>query len=143
MHVIFIPYGKVESVETTLNDMKAQKFQVPIHSPNGKQTEYIWFPSQLRVLPFGFYELIIPREQLDVVLNTLGDKSERYDLSKTKLAMIRKALHAKPVPKYKTDKKCLWTMNDVHMILIGIREDTDITDDKMAGKYKGWTHEAI
>ena len=143
MHVIFIPYGKIERVEETLNDMRAQKFQLPVHSPDGKETKFIWFPCQLRTLPFGFYELVFPKEQLDVILNTLGDKSDRYQLSKTKLSMIRKALHAKPIPKYKKDKMCIWTINHVHFITIGIREDLDIVDTEMPGECNGWTHEAI
>jgi len=144
MHVIFIPYGRIELVEKTLNDIRAQKYLLKLTSPDKKETADMWIEGQLRVLPFAFYEHVFPVENLDIVLNTLGDKSERYQLSKTKLAMIRSVLHAKPIPEFKTDKKLLWVTQDVHIILIGIREDVmDLPDDLLAGKYKGWSHEAI
>jgi len=140
-----MPYGRLECVEETLNDIKAQKYQYPLISPDGKEKAYIWMKGQLRVLPFGFYEHIFPREQLDVVLSTLIDKRTegRYNLSKAKLSIIRKALHAKKIPEFKTDRKLIWTMDNVHMIVLGIREDTDIVDNALEGKYKGWSHEAI
>jgi hypothetical protein len=144
MHVIFIPYGKFELVEQTLNEIRAQKYVLKLISPDGKETADMWIPGQLRVLPFGFYEVVFPKESLDVVLNTLGHEGlERYTPSKTKLAMIRSLLHAEPIPEYKTDKKMLWIMNDVHIIPIGIRKDIMDTDSLLTGKYKGWSHEAI
>lgn len=151
MHVIFIPYGKVECVDVFLNDIRAQKYQMPFISPNGK-TKLIWTNSQLRVLPFGFYEHVFPREMMHEVLTTLGFHEiatrnlKRYNIGSVKLAMIRKALRAKKAPEFKTDKQLLWMrvfegVNAVHIIPIGIREDLDLTE--IRGPNKGWTHEAI
>ncbi len=142
MHIIFMPYGKIECVERTLNDIRAQKYTLTMTSPDGKETKHPWIDGQLRVLPFGFYEVVCPREHLDCVLNTLGDKADRYKISKTRLALIRKALHAEKIPEIEKKERLLWNMEHVHSILIGIREDRDIIDPS-PGEWNGWKHEAI
>lgn len=150
MHAIFIPYGKKEHVDNFFRDLQAQKYKLKMWK--GKEVKHVWIEGQLRFCPFGVYEHIFPREEMDVVLTTLKFKTaphtgepkfnDRYDLGKVKLTILRKALKAKPAPDFKTDKAYLWLRDFVEIIPIGIREDDDIVDDT-PGENFGWTHEAI
>lgn len=144
MHVIFLPYGKIECVEVTLNDIRAQKYQLLV--TKGKKKELHWINGQLRKLPFGFYEVIFPREYRDQVLTTLGfherKVTDQYNVGGIKWAIIRKTLQVEKAPKeFKTDKRMLWIMQDVNIIPLGIKKDVDFVEAD--GPYKGWTHEAI
>ena len=71
MHAVFIPYGHKRLVETFLRDIEAQKYNLKLTSPEGKESS-IMIEGQLRVLPFGFYEHIFPKEYMNEVLTTLN-----------------------------------------------------------------------
>lgn len=140
MHAIFIPYGKRELVERMLRDMEAQKHLLPM--TKGKEKKEIWIDSQVRILPFGVMEYVFPKEDLDVVLNTLKFKNKApYNIPGLYLDMTRKILKSKKIPEYKEDKIYVWRKEHVAIIPIGIREDREIVGS--AELDKGWTHEAI
>jgi|APSaa5957512622_1039677.scaffolds.fasta_scaffold02343_18 hypothetical protein len=139
MHLTFIPYGKREQVELLLRDMEAQKHQWVM--TKGKKTKKIWLQGQVRFLPFGVYEYVFPKEDLDAVLNTLNCKIVSYDLKGIIFAFIKKMLKLKPIPKYSEKQKYLWIRDFVSIIPLGIREDREMTAE--SGEFKGWTHEAI
>jgi len=141
MHFSFMPYGKRELVERLLRDMEAQKHILPM--TKGKKKQGIWIDAQIRVMPFGVYEYVFPKEDLNKVLATFysGVWSGDYAVSKTKLAIMRKVLKLKPIPKFKKDQKYLWRKHYVSVIPIGIREDVEIVGDGEIDK--GWTHEAL
>lgn len=142
MHFAFIPYGKRSEVELLFRDMEAQKHFLKI-SKDGVE-KGMWIQSQIRLMPFGIVEYVFPKEDVDIVLNTLiGAKGaeDRYNLNKFFMGVVRKMLRLKPIPEYKKEKKMLWIKDNVNIIPLGIREDTDITDDH--GDFIGWTHEAI
>lgn len=154
MHAIFIPYGIKSAVEHLMMDMQAQKFKMPIYDKKGKQVSEAWIQGSLRILPFGIWEYIFPKESMDVVLTTLdfplGSKKDAtggyaalYTIKgKAILNMIRKALGAKKEPKnFKKEHKLIWIRDNVAIIPIGIREDAMITE--IAGPYKDHSHEAI
>lgn len=149
MHAIFMPYGKIEWVEVFLNDIKAQKGNIKITSPDGKETNFIT-QFQLRVLPFGFYEVVFPREYLNMVLATLNFPhkdnvySDRYQIPKFFMKKIREALHCVEAPtEFNRTEAFYWVKGidlshqDVFIMPIGIREDKDITEKD------GTVHEAI
>jgi len=140
-----MPYGKIECVEETLMNIRSQKYQLPIWSPDGKNKIKKWIPGQLRVLPFGFYEHVFPKEYLDIVLTTLGNEGlVRHKIPKLILSQIRKILQAKEIPEYKTINRLLWQMDNVHIFPIGIREDDpDMHDGDLTGEHKGWHHEGL
>ena len=143
MHISFIPYGERSSVERVLRDMEAQKHLMTMKK--GKEHKGVWIPGQIRELPLGIKEYVFPKESLDIVLRTMGDSGNgEYGISFKGLAypFLRKLLKLKPVPKYeKKGETYLWGKAFVSMIVLGIREDSEIVgifiDDK------GWTHEAL
>lgn len=147
MHVVFIPYGIKQAVDHLLMDMQSQKFKLKMSSPDGKQEAIVWMQGSLRVLPFGVYEYVFPKESLDAVLTTLDfDKKSNYEGTygkkyKIVLGMIRKALNVKDTPKFENKESLLWIKNDVAIMPIGVRYDDDIIEP--SGDYKGWKHEAL
>ena len=142
MHVVFILYGKFETVENLKIDMRAQKHQLRCHK--GGKVKSPWMESQLRTLPFGVLEYVFPREDLDLVLTTLGFNTPKDNvIGKTRLRILRAALKVKKAPKkFNTEKQYLWRTEYTGIIPIGIREDGDFVDDTV-GEYNGWKHEAI
>jgi len=140
MHINFIPYGKKDEVDLLLRDMQSQKHWMPMKKKKHKDMK-IPIQAQLRVQPFGIYEYVFPKEDLDLVLSTLYDSNDAYKIPKSVLAILRKALHLKKIPEYEKGATYLWIRNNVSIILIGMREDGEIE-----GKHEldlGWTHEAI
>jgi len=133
MHVIFIPYGKRSEVELLLRDMEAQKHFMPFKEGGGT-----WIQGQVRVLPFGVYEYVFPKEDADAVLHTLDFKSNHYNLSNYLFYFLRKFIKSEITPNYKKDKHYLWIRDNVNIIPIGIRYDSEIFDDLIKK-----THEAI
>lgn len=142
MHFAFIPYGKRSEVELLLRDMEAQKHLWPMWKGEEKQAIYV--QGAIRVLPFGIYEYVFPKEWRDLVLTTLihheteGEHCAGW-IKKTFLRMLTKA---EKIPEFKREKKFLWVRENVSIIPIGIKEDADMTEP--AGhQYGGWTHEAL
>jgi len=140
MHAVFIPYGKRSEVELLLRDMDAQKHYIPMWK--GKKKKGIWIQSQVRLLPFGVYEYIFPKEDMDIVLTTLKFNEVKYDLGIIKTTLIKKALKVKKIPEFKKERKYLWIKDNVNIIPLGIREDVNIIDST-PGENFGWEHEAI
>jgi len=139
MHIVFIPYGKREEVELLLRDMSAQKHKLILSK--GDKKKVLWIQGQVRLLPFGVYEYVCPKEDSDVVLNTLFENGDRYNLGNFVLSFMRKMIKVKKPKEYKTDRKYLWIKENVNIIPLGIREDVNIVDGH--GENKGWEHEAI
>lgn len=139
-----MPYGNRVLVDYFLNIMNAQMHKLPMWK--GKEKGFTWMRGALRLLPFGMYEYVFPREDLDFVLNTLSRNSGQYELGNLKMSMLRKIVHAKPIPKFKKDKKFLWydelTEETINILLIGIREDVEQKEPEDK-PYACWTHEAI
>ena len=141
MHVAFIPYGIKSAIDHFLMDMQAQKHQFRMYK-EGKKDLSIWLQGSVRILPFGIYEYVFPKEDLDMVLTTLRfNKPVPYGMGGMKSGMIRKLLNLKKVGNFKTDKKFLWVMDNVSIIPLGIREDGELIEH--SGIYKSWSHEAI
>lgn len=139
MHFGFIPYGKRDEVELLLRDMEAQKHILKLYKDD--KVKSIWIQGQVRFLPLGVYEYIFPKEDLDLVLNSLMASENRYNINKLILKFLRKFYRFKKIPKFKTDNKFLWIKDNVNIIPLGIKEDGNILDS--SPDYKGYTHEAI
>jgi len=147
MHVSFMPYGKRAEVELLFRDMEAQKHFLIMHK-EGQPDMGIWLQSQLRMLPLGVWEYVFPKEELALVLTTLGRAKGKadnglYNFGWLQKFILQKLTQSDPIPKdYKTDAKYLWVKDNVNIILIGIKNDGDMTEGP-ENKYAGWTHEAI
>lgn len=154
MHAIFIPYGIKECVDLLAREMQSQKFKLNSTSPDGQQQKGMWIQGSLRILPFGVWEYIFPKEYMDLVLTTLrfqpsenkNTKGKRFNydyISPLKVNILRKMLKASKIPKFKTDLNLIWIMQHVSIIPIGIREDGDILEPVTNPEIPLWKHEAI
>jgi len=133
MHAIFIPYGKKSEVELLIRDMEAQKHYLINTDGSGQ-----WIQGQIRLMPFGVYEYVFPKEDMDSVLYTLDFETDRYGLGNLKKTFLRKFIKCEKIPKYKKEKYYLWIKDNVSIIPIGVRYDEEIFDSII-----NKTHEAI
>jgi len=145
MHFVFIPYGIKEFVDRLVVEMQCQKFLLKVYKEGEKEAKGEWVQGSVRILPFGVYEYVFPKEDLDVVLTSLkispDGKPQEY-ADKFVLGVMRKALKLNPIPKFNNDKKFLWINEHVTCVPLGIRKDGEITEPE-GNKYAGYTHEAL
>jgi len=143
MHFTFISYGARTEIERMLRDMESQKFLLPMRK-EGEKDKGVYIGGQVRILPFGVMEYVFPKEFLGIVLNTMCNNKEpnRYNVPKVFRALFRKALKLQPLPKFQTEQKLIWDIENVSILPLGIREDSEIIEPKDMG-YKGWKHEAL
>ncbi len=143
MHFAFIPYGALTEIDRLEQEMQVQKFMLRMHK-DGEKDKGVYINGQIRLLPFGVYEYVFPKEYLGLVLNTLCNNKEpnRYNVPNFFRAMFRKVLKLKPIPKYQKDQRLIWTTENVSILALGIREDSEIIEPKDMG-YKNWIHEAL
>lgn len=144
MHAIFIPYGIKAEVEHLLMDMQAQKFPLTLIAPDGKK-QVQWIQGSLRILPFGVYEYVFPREVADAVLSALNfhqREGDRYSIGLLRKFLLRYVTKADPIPTFnKMENIMRWYTDNVEIIPIGVRYDVDCIVPE--GTMKGWKHEAI
>ena len=145
MHAVFIPYGKIEEIEIFFRDLRAQKHVLELKKEYKKISFVI--ESQLRMLPFGIYEYIFPKEDKDKVLAGLkfhGFEKSQYNINESYIVMLRRILNCEKAGKFDASKKFPWITENVMIIPIGIKQDDEITEDGTKyPNYKGWKHEAI
>ena len=139
MHFAFIPYGKRSEVELLLRDMEAQKFKLLMKK--GNELKDIWLQGQIRQMPLGIYEYVFPKESMDAVLWTLDAKQDRYGLGSFKKWVLKFMIKCESIPEFKKEHQYLWIKDNVNIIPLGVRYDSEVTDYK--GENEGWTHEAL
>ena len=150
MHAVFMLYGLKSKVDHLIMDMSAQKFQLPLKK-EGEEDKFIWIQGHIRILPFGIYEYVFPRESMDLVLTSLSfDAKDPYSLDKEfkvlglkikPLDYLKKFLRIDEIPKFNNERKLVWIREHVSVLPFGIREDGDLVEPD--GEWKGWTHERI
>ena len=132
MHVIFIPYGIESAVKHTLADMSAQKFQFPLINKKTGEVKEMLVQGSIRLLPFGIYEYVFPKEHEAIVLTTLKfhEKDNRYKIPEWAMKMCRMVLKLEPIPEFKPSKALPWVLENVAIIPMGVRYDamTEHTD---------------
>ena len=139
MHFVFIPYGKKSAVDLLISEMSAQKHL--LQCKKGKKKIAYWVQGAIRVLPFGIYEYVFPKEDLDKVLATLTADKTPYRLNRVIMKFLRTTLKLKEIPKFKKKEKYLWIREFVSIIPLGIREDDDYIEE--TGENKGYAHEGL
>ena len=145
MHAVFMAYGMKDKVEYFLKELEHQKLVITFY----KDEEKVTFPvqCQVRILPFGIYEFVFPKEHMDAVLTTLRfHQKPPYNLDKSLLGIkpfkvIKDFLRIEEIPEFKTDNIIPLYFEHVAIVPIGVRYDGEITEKQ--GKYEGWHHEAI
>lgn len=146
MHAVFMLYGKKEWVDILIRDMSAQKLPLVSHKEGEPDVRQL-IDCQVRILPFGLYEFVFPKEFEDVVLTTLDfHKKTSYNLDKEisimrmkfkPLNYLRKFLNIEEPKDFKTEQQLPWIKEFVSIIPIGVRYDGEVTEPD------GSTHEAI
>jgi len=147
MHAVFMAYGMEDKVRYFLDELVHTK--LPLTYTKGKKKMFIPIQCQVRILPFGVYEFIFPREHQDVVLTTLRfHQKPPYNLNKkilglSPLKMLKKFLRIMDAPKDFDTKKILPIFTDfVSIIPLGVRHDPDLVE-KSHHRFPGWKHEAV
>lgn len=131
MHFAFFPYGGRAQLENMFRDMEAQKFKWKMVDPNTKKESYLWVQGQLRVLPFGVWEYIAPKEAADIIMTTLKFHVTNHGHNAINMAqkaifkVLRKILRLKSIPTFKTDHTLLWVCDNVAIIPLGVRADLE------------------
>ena len=150
MHAIFFAYGMKDKVDYFLEGLKHLCLPITFYKKvGGKVVEKKSFPiqTQIRTLPFGIYEFVFPKENMDVVLTTLRfNQKPPYNLDKTimgikPLKLLKNFLRVEDAPKFNTTHILPLIMQHVAIIPLGVRHDGEI--EELIGPNKGWTHEAI
>jgi hypothetical protein len=137
MHLSFIIYGERRAVEKTLREMEAQKYFLKFKSLDGKDNRKgVYIEGHVRELPLGVKEIIFPKEDLNLVLSTIGEECTHY-FSKAKQIMLRNLLGYKAIPKFKKGNGFLWQKENTAIIPLGIKEDKLIFDEKIKEWHEG------
>jgi hypothetical protein len=154
MHFAFIPYGIKNMVDFVMEDFNHRYLPLRIYK-EGEEDKFVLIQAQIRVLPFGIYELVFPENLKDEILSAFkvkqaweGEYIGRLNKSIMGLKpidLLRKALKLEPIPEYKEVDYPHFPMPEymrfVSIIPVGIRRDGEITEKK--GPYEGWAHEGI
>ena len=86
----------------------------------------------LRETPFGIYEIVFPKQHMDLILTTvLGKKEnnlENYKGYGKYILMFRKLLKLKKIPNYDNSKTLIILKNGIDIIPIGIKYDPTNAD---------------
>jgi len=147
-----MPYGMTNWIKNFLRDLEAMKLTLRVYK-EGEEDKYIPIECQLRILPFGLYEFVFPREHKDLVLTTLDfHKPIAYNLDKEikilgmkikPLDYARKFLRLQEAKDFKTDYLIPISRQNVGIVCFGVREEEhpDVTEKQ--GDLTGWKHEAI
>ena len=155
MHFAFIPYGIKNMVDFCIDSFNHRFLPLRIYK-EGEEDKFILIQAQIRVLPFGIYELIFPENMKDEVFSAFRVKHSQEGeyigrLNKRIMGikpidLLRKALRLEPMPDYKEVNYPSFPMPEykkfVSIIPIGVRYDGEITEPS-GRPYEGWKHEGI
>lgn len=152
MHAVFMLYGKKENVEMLIRDMCATKLTIRYYK-EGEKDMNILIECQVRILPFGLYEFIFPKEHMDAVLTALrfhkpsgvynlDQEISKFGIKISPLKELRKFLRLEEVPEFSKTQTIPWLTQHTACIPIGVRYDGEITEPE-GYTHVGWSHEAI
>ena len=146
MHAVIIIYGDAFFINEYIQCWR-HKYLPLIMKSEGCPDKTINVSVQVRLLPFGLYELVFPKEHAELILTTLNfGKKTAYNLDKkifgiSPLKLLKKFLGIKDTPKYNSDKRIVMPKYDVSIIPIGVKYDDEMTET--TGEFTGYTHEAL
>ncbi len=145
MHLRLIAEGWDKDLDYMEKWIGQMVLPMKVKNKKGKE-EIIGCPCYLR--PFRMYDLIFPRDQLDVILNTIKPVSEvaLVDGKGTKkfgtqINVLRKLMKLKKIPKRDESKGVVplpeELFKNLRIVGLGIKEDIDFTNES------GVTQEAL
>jgi len=142
MHLVFGATGIKQDLDLFEKFMETRTFIMPYIDHKDKDKEKtILLQSQLR--PIKFYDFIFPKGELNHILNGLKPeteiKSRNCFLPNSYISILRKALKLKKIPAPDISQGAMpLVKQNVRVVGIGIREDSDITFKEV-----GRTHEGL
>ena len=107
MHLGFIGTGEIENLRRFEKWWSTRSAYLPIKKKDGTN---LLTPINIQLRPVNFYELIFPREQIDIVLNTMSRFSPNEAVGQVAsinplvLAFLRKRLHYNKIPEWDKTK---------------------------------------
>jgi len=139
MHLYFVTRGKKNEIDEFAKWMETRNLSMPVYKADGT-SENMLIECQLR--PVQLWEFVFPKENLDVVLNTLRLPSENpsefrdgkstFKMFDSKLFALRKMLGAEKIPEPNKDAGVMFMpfdrIKNINIMGIGIREDGDISE---------------
>jgi hypothetical protein len=154
MHLVFIPYGIKNLLDFVIEDLNHKYLPLRLYK-EGEKDIFILSQTQIRVLPFGIYELVFPKEFKEQVFSALKvkqaqkggymDKINKRIMGFKPMDILRKILNLEPIPEYKEVEYPNFPIPEykkfIPIIPIGIRNDLDFEEKE--GIYKGWKHEGL
>tara|TARA_Y100000310_G_C20702423_1_gene831080 strand:+ start:2517 stop:2879 length:363 start_codon:yes stop_codon:yes gene_type:complete len=120
--------------------MEAEKHLLKM-TKKGEKPMGVWVQGSLRLLPFGIWEYVFPKESVEKVLATLIPAEKRYDVGWAQETILKKLVKTKPIPYFSRKQKYLWIRDHVNCIPLGVRYDSTVKE--RVGEYPGWEHEAL
>lgn len=124
MHLYFMTRGEKSCTEKFANDLAAQHFYWNGKNDKGKKVKYLVQGTLQPILAWSF---VFPKENLDMVLNTLQPRAKSYGSGvHLPMAVMRKALGASKIPEWNS-KAITFPLYKKHLQIlgIGIREDAE------------------
>lgn len=123
MHFFFLTRGNYRAVQDFKGFMNAQMWLWTRKNLKTNKDEQFAVQGGLR--PVQLWEYVIPQEHMDELLTSLdiGDGKVHPKNAQMACSFLRKALGAKKIPKYKTDKMRLIPRHGVGLYPIGIKHD--------------------
>jgi hypothetical protein len=145
MHLRFIAEGWDKDLDYMEKWIGQMILPMKVKDKKGKEV-IVGCPCYLR--PFRMYDLIFPKDQLDVILNTIkpvdeislvdGKGTKKF---KTQISILRKLMKLKKIPKSNKDKGQVaipeGLFQNIRTVGLGIKEDVDYTNES------GVTQEAL
>jgi len=138
MHLRFIAEGWDKDLDYMEKWIGQMVLPMKVKDKEGKE-HTIGCPCYLR--PFRMYDLIFPREQLDVILNTIKPVSEislvdgkGTRVFKNQIGMLRRLMKLKKIPKKPDEKKGMVAIpedlfKNIRTVGLGIKEDIDFVNE--------------
>ena len=137
MHLRFIAEGWDKDLVYMEKWVGQMILPMEVINKEGKK-EIIGCPCYLR--PFRMYDLIFPREQKDVILNTLPIRTEISLVDgkggkafKTQIAWLRRLMGLKKIPKADKSKEMVALpeelFKNLRLVGLGIKEDIDFVNE--------------
>ena len=144
MHLYLMTRGIKHELDQFITELQG-KYLPMKYRPNGEKELQDYFV-QLAVRPIQLWEIVFPKEHLDLVLATcLAQNSGETQHKKHQKYVwaLRKMLGISEIPKYDNSKKMPIRCAGIELVGIGVKDDYWITPDgqhvkeKVDGAYEG------
>jgi len=130
MHTVFMTRGILGDTISFINELSTKYLPYPYYNKETKKMENRHL--QMRVSPIMLWDVSFPKEQANVVLNTIyvnggepmNPKHKKY------IKLVKKAMGLKELPKLKKDVHLAMQLpKNLEIIGIGVKDDYWITEE--------------